>query len=169
MKQVYEQCPGHAHWYFLDQDKHFSILTQVHDQLGHKGYFMMKSPLLNHFWWLMLNQDVKWFCDLWDECQRRPIAKVLLPPTVAAFSRALLILSSALKGYFFCAGCYKWGLPFCKEVGSLSRCVMHHPLHSLLTLSYAGYEQIHKNNPLADVQTLQMTQIGMRKRNHCGL
>lgn len=100
--QDYERFARRVLWYFVDaegrlwrrdinnrhklvvpKEKRMSILRQVHDSLGHKAYFVTRSRLLDRFWWPMLNQDVRWFCDSCRQCQERSKSKVLLPPTVA--------------------------------------------------------------------------------------
>jgi hypothetical protein len=38
-----------------------SLITQVHDYVGHHGVYPVRSHLMEHFWWPHLQSDVKWF------------------------------------------------------------------------------------------------------------
>ena len=49
--------------------KRYALLRAAHDELGHKGVFSVRSCLSVHFWWPMLEQDVKWFVRTCHECQ----------------------------------------------------------------------------------------------------
>jgi hypothetical protein len=45
----------------VPKEKRYKLLKEVHDILGHKKIYTVQMQLLEHFWWLFLDQDVKWF------------------------------------------------------------------------------------------------------------
>jgi len=61
-----------------------SITHDVHDKLGHKGFYSTLHALLDRFWWLSLTDDVRWYVKTCHECQICQTMKVQIPPTVAA-------------------------------------------------------------------------------------
>jgi len=58
------------------------LITQAHDELGHKGIFTVRMHLLDRFWWPKLEEDVKWYIKTCHECQIRNLSKVSIPATV---------------------------------------------------------------------------------------
>ncbi|KAJ6595925.1 hypothetical protein B0H10DRAFT_1828866, partial [Mycena sp. CBHHK59/15] len=58
-------------------------LQQIHNDLGHKAYFICKKRLTDRFWWPMMDQDLRWYLNTCHECQLCATDKILLPPTVA--------------------------------------------------------------------------------------
>ncbi|KAG6326857.1 hypothetical protein ID866_12232 [Astraeus odoratus] len=54
----------------------------VHDELGHKGVFSVCACLLTHFWWPMLEQDIKWYVWTCHKCQICCLDKLHIPPMV---------------------------------------------------------------------------------------
>lgn len=61
-----------------------TLLTQAHDQLGHKGFFTTRRHLTDRFWWPAIDKDIKWFLRTCHECQIRSNWHVHIPPTVLA-------------------------------------------------------------------------------------
>jgi len=68
---------------FLDLEKCLSLISQAHDQLGHKQAFSTRRHLSDRFWWPGLDRNVAWFCKTCHECQLRNTQHVFTPPTVA--------------------------------------------------------------------------------------
>jgi hypothetical protein len=60
-----------------------SLITQVHDYVGHHGVYPVRSHLIERFWWLHLQSDVKWFVDSCHVCQTQHYRKNNIPPAVA--------------------------------------------------------------------------------------
>jgi hypothetical protein len=60
-----------------------SLITQAHDYVGHHGVYPVWSHLIERFWWLHLQSDVKWFEDSCHVCQTWHYQKNNIPPTVA--------------------------------------------------------------------------------------
>ena len=63
-------------------EKRLQLIQQAHDDLGHKGVFMVRQRLGERFWWPHMEDDVKWFVCTCHECQVRLTTKILIPPTV---------------------------------------------------------------------------------------
>jgi len=70
------QIVAHTH-------KRYALIRAAHNELGHKGVFSVRSRLLVHFWWPMLEQDVKWYIRTCHECQVHRMDKLHIPPVVA--------------------------------------------------------------------------------------
>ena len=61
----------------------FTVTRNAHDKLGHKGFYSTLCALLDHFWWPLLADDVRWYIKSCHECQICQTTKVQIPPTVA--------------------------------------------------------------------------------------
>jgi Integrase zinc binding domain len=61
----------------------FSLVYNVHNKLGHKGFYSTHCTLLDHFWWPSLKQDITWFVNTCHQCQLRQTTKICILPTVA--------------------------------------------------------------------------------------
>jgi hypothetical protein len=72
------------HKIVVPKEKRYELLKEVHDILGHKKIYAMRMQLLERFWWLFLDQDVKWFVQTCHQCQVRQMRYHHIPPTVAA-------------------------------------------------------------------------------------
>jgi hypothetical protein len=66
------------------KEKRYELLKEVHDILGHKKIYAVRMQLLEQFWWLFLDQDVKWFIQTCHQCQVRQMHYHHIPPTVVA-------------------------------------------------------------------------------------
>jgi hypothetical protein len=81
--RLWRRHPQAKHQLVIPRERRFGLIREAHDTLGHKGVFVIRTRLLERFWWPYLDQDVKWYCRTCHECQTRQIRKVLIPPTVA--------------------------------------------------------------------------------------
>ena len=81
--KLWHKQPAGKHQVVIPEHKRFDIIKEAHDGLGHKGSFVVRNRLLERFWWPLLDQDVKWYCQSCHECQTRQIKKILIPPIVA--------------------------------------------------------------------------------------
>lgn len=70
------------HKVVVEPGKRLGLLREAHDSLGHKGIFTVRARLLERFWWVSLDQDVKWYVGSCHECQLRRAQKLHIPPTV---------------------------------------------------------------------------------------
>jgi hypothetical protein len=54
------QCDMHGkHKIVVPKEKRYKLLKEVHDILGHKKIYTVRMQLLEQFWWLFLDQNVK--------------------------------------------------------------------------------------------------------------
>jgi len=74
--------PQGKHQLVVDPRKHYRILKEAHDDLGHKGVYAVHMRLLLQFWWPHIIDDVKWYTRTCHECQVRQTQKLHIPPTV---------------------------------------------------------------------------------------
>ena len=66
----------------LAPDKRYAVLRTAHDDLGHKGFFTVRSRILDRFWWPMMNADIHWYTRSCHECQVRQFTRIKIPPTI---------------------------------------------------------------------------------------
>ena len=57
-------------------------MKEAHDNLGHKGVFLVLAWLRDRFWWPKMGEDVKWYVQTCHECQVWQMKKVHISPTV---------------------------------------------------------------------------------------
>jgi len=70
------------HQLVVPEPRRYRILKEVHDDLGHKGVYLIHARLLLRFWWPMIIKDIKWYNKTCHECQIRQSRKLHIPPTV---------------------------------------------------------------------------------------
>jgi len=63
-------------------EKHYQLLTEAYDQLGHKGFYATRRTLNDRFWWPTLNADIRWIVSTCHQCQVLSLKHVVLPPTI---------------------------------------------------------------------------------------
>ncbi|SJL17472.1 uncharacterized protein ARMOST_21023 [Armillaria ostoyae] len=68
----------------LDPDIRNRILTEAHDQLGHKGEQAVYDVLRIRTFWPGMRTDVHRHVSTCHECQIRQLTRMLLPPTISA-------------------------------------------------------------------------------------
>jgi hypothetical protein len=79
------RCDTHRkHKIVVLKEKRYELLKEVHDILGHKKIYAIRMQLLEQFWWLFLDQDVKWFVQTCHQCQVCQMRYHYIPLTVAA-------------------------------------------------------------------------------------
>ncbi|KAI0326651.1 hypothetical protein GY45DRAFT_1235887, partial [Cubamyces sp. BRFM 1775] len=59
------------------------ILSEAHNQLGHRGRYATLQLIVERFWWPNLGEDATWYVKTCHLCQLRQHRQVLIPPTVA--------------------------------------------------------------------------------------
>jgi hypothetical protein len=67
----------------VPKEKRYELLKEVHHILGHKKIYAMRMQLLERFWWLFLDQDIKWFVQTCHQCQVCQMCHHHIPLTVA--------------------------------------------------------------------------------------
>ncbi len=63
-------------------EKRMYIMKAVHDQLGHRGIYAMKTLIKERFWWPEMERDISWFVSTCEICQQRQKTVIKAPPTV---------------------------------------------------------------------------------------
>jgi hypothetical protein len=79
---MYRRQPNLRHQVVVPYSKRLSIMRQLHDDLGHKGYFSTRKLLLDRFWWPNCTADLKWYLKTCHQCQTSNMFKLRIPPTV---------------------------------------------------------------------------------------
>lgn len=76
-------CEHHGkHQLILAPPRHYNILKQAHNDLGHKGVYVVHVRLILRFWWPSMMDDIKWYAHTCHECQIRQTRKLHIPPMV---------------------------------------------------------------------------------------
>ena len=76
------QEPHGHHQLVVPKHRHFRLIKEAHDDLGHKGVFAVRTQLPLLLWWPMLVEDVKWFVRTCHKCQIRQTCRLHIPPTM---------------------------------------------------------------------------------------
>jgi hypothetical protein len=71
------------HKLVVKRENCLAILREIHDNIGHKRFFTTRSALLQHFWWPHVQDDIVWYVQTCDICQKYQTQKVHIPPVVA--------------------------------------------------------------------------------------
>ena len=80
--KLYKRDPQGRHLRVITKEDRISVLTQVHDGLGHKGFHPCRSILSSRFWWPNIMEDLKWFLRTCQKCQERNTFKLHIPPII---------------------------------------------------------------------------------------
>jgi hypothetical protein len=78
--------PHGKHQLVIPESQWFRLINEVHDDLGHKDVFTVRTRLLLRFWWPMLVEDVKWYIRTCHACQTRQTTKLHIPLRVPLIS-----------------------------------------------------------------------------------
>ena len=79
---LYHQEQHRQHQLVVPVERHYGLIQEAHDSLGHKGVFSVQTHLLLHFWWPVLVDNVKWYIHTCHECQIHQTTRLHIPPTV---------------------------------------------------------------------------------------
>lgn len=71
----------------LDPDRRKEVMTQAHEDLGHRGVFGTTKTLIERFWWPGIFDDIWWHVRSCHECQIRSTKKVEIPITISEPAR----------------------------------------------------------------------------------
>jgi Integrase zinc binding domain/RNase H-like domain found in reverse transcriptase len=81
--RLWHRMANNKHQLVIPEAKRYALIREAHDGLGHKGFFVVRTRLLERFWWPYLDPDVHWYVRTCHECQTRQTTKLFIPPTVA--------------------------------------------------------------------------------------
>ena len=71
------------HKVVVDVQHCLEVLRHCHNDVGHKGFYAMRTMVLEHFWWPHIHEDLKWFIQTCHICQERQLWLIRIPPVVA--------------------------------------------------------------------------------------
>src|SRR5882724_2081114 len=74
------------HKVVIPRERRYSIISRAHEAVGHRAIFSTLSYLREHFWWPMLDEDVKWFVSTCHPCQTQQTCHLHLLPTIPDIS-----------------------------------------------------------------------------------
>ncbi len=63
---------------------HFPLVHNTYDGLGHRGFYSICHTPLNHFWWLSLNSNIKWYVNTCHQCQLHQTVQICILPTITS-------------------------------------------------------------------------------------
>jgi hypothetical protein len=72
-----------AHKLFVSEERRLDIMTECHDNIGHKGFFPTRALIMEWFWWPHIHEDVKWFICTCHFCQEHQLRQICIPPVMA--------------------------------------------------------------------------------------
>ncbi|PIL31779.1 hypothetical protein GSI_06483 [Ganoderma sinense ZZ0214-1] len=81
--QLWKKVESGAHRKYLLPDKRAAALRDLHDHIGHRGFYATRSFVCEQFWWPDMRSDVLWFVRTCHLCQVRKTTHIIIPPTVA--------------------------------------------------------------------------------------
>lgn len=79
---LWRRSPDGEHKQVLPRNRRLVVLRAAHDELGHKGYLVVRTRVRDRFWWPLMDADIAWFIRSCHECQSRQLTKVHIPPRV---------------------------------------------------------------------------------------
>jgi transposase InsO family protein len=78
--KLWRRRPSGHHQLVIQPNSRYRLLREAHDETGHKGVFIMRTRLLQRFWWPSLDLDVRWYTKTCHQCQTRSTLRVHIPP-----------------------------------------------------------------------------------------
>ena len=81
--RLWRKDPERKHKLVVFPQDRMRILTECHDEIGHRGVFATRSFVGERFWWPNFKHDVAWFVKTCHLCQTRQTVNILIPPTIA--------------------------------------------------------------------------------------
>ncbi|KAF8574349.1 hypothetical protein K439DRAFT_857057, partial [Ramaria rubella] len=90
------------HQLVIKPKRQLVLIIEVHDKLGHKGFYSTCQTLLDWFWWPGLERNLVWFIKTCHECQLCNTAHIFIPPIPAPpFRKAYfdMVFMPAAQGF----------------------------------------------------------------------
>lgn len=66
----------------LDNDRRLKVMAEAHDELGHKGYFPVRTRVRDRFFWHDMDTDIRWYLRTCHQCQIRRVGQSRIPQAV---------------------------------------------------------------------------------------
>jgi hypothetical protein len=80
--RLYKKSNQSQHQLLVAKENRMYVMHSCHDALGHKGIFATTEMIKARFWWPGLEEDVKWYVDTCDICQKRKAEVFKIPPVI---------------------------------------------------------------------------------------
>lgn len=102
---MYKRNHGHPLRVVLETEKRVQIMTQAHEELGHRGEFAVYEQLKKRFYWPHMRAHVRHHIQSCHQCQIRDVKRIELPLTVSTpatlFSKVYIdvMLMPKARGY----------------------------------------------------------------------
>ena len=80
---LWKKEPSGAHRKVLPPERRPEVLRELHDRIGHRGFFATRSFVSERFWWPDMKSDIQWYVRSCHLCQIRQTTKIIIPPTVS--------------------------------------------------------------------------------------
>jgi hypothetical protein len=157
------QCDTHRkHKIVVPKEKRYELLKEVHDILGHKKIYAVRMQLLEWFWWLFLDQDIKWFVQTCHQCQVCQMRYHHILPTVAAptslFRKAHVdtMYMPRASGYHYIvqARCLLSSYPEHRKLGKENGSTIGAFIFEEILCHWGALEEIVTDNGLAFIEAL---------------
>ena len=84
--RLWRKDPRGAHKIVIPQEQRLFLISSVHDNVGHHGFYATNALLAKRYWWPAMGQDVAWFVKTCHICQLRKTQQVLIQPTIATLA-----------------------------------------------------------------------------------
>jgi Integrase zinc binding domain len=155
-KHLWQWHPHGVHQLIIWQSRWLAILQSIHDNISHKQFYATRAAVLEHFWWLHVNEDIVWFMHTCHICQIQQTQKVLIPPVITmpaplfgkVFINAMHLPASARKKYIVqgCCSLSTWP-KFCALVKENTTALGNWIFQDIICWWGALYKIITDNGP----------------------
>lgn len=78
--RLWRRDPTGRHRLYIPEGRRHDLLQEAHDDLGHRGKYVVRTRLAERFWWPAMDQDIDWFIRTCDTCQKRQFMRSMAPP-----------------------------------------------------------------------------------------
>ena len=81
---MWRKDPHGFHKTVVPQERRQFLLSSVHNDVGHHGFYATNALLSEHYWWPAMAQDIAWYIRTCHLCQLRKTQQISIPPIVAS-------------------------------------------------------------------------------------
>ena len=155
------QGSGHDQLY-VTHSHHYSLVHNTHDKLRHKGFYATCRTLLDCFWWLALETDVKWYVKTCHQCQIRQTRQVRIPPAVdtpaplfcKVYIDTMFMLHAGGYRYIAQARCLLTAWPEWRALRVETRCTIGAFIFKEILCRWGAVQEIVTDNGMAYIAAL---------------
>jgi len=80
--RLYKKNTEARHKLVVNKDHQMYMMKASHNTLGHRGGYVMKFLIMEHFWWPEIKRDVYHYVKTCHICQEQQKTLLRIPPTV---------------------------------------------------------------------------------------